>query len=1005
MKFLLLSCPILVFALPIDMRLIDGDASVSIESSKMEIAVSDTAILHWSDFSIAPDESVQFFQPSETSCVLNKITGQNPSQILGALKSNGECILINPNGVIFGKESRIDVHSLIASTFDLHDLKNRHFSSVGSDLFCSGTIIAKGHVYLLGERVGLFDNAAIMAPSGTVLIGGDFQGKNPNIPNAEMVYFSSTATISVDAAERGNGGTIVLWANTLNQSHGSLFSRGGTIEGHGGLIEVSSHNILEFTGKVNLLAPFGHAGTFLLDPLDLTIDPAAGADAFVPLVSPFIPTGGVCAPGPGNAILTTATLATALTGGNVIIQTTGTSGACPGDIIWLEDVALFSYAETNSLTFDAANNVVIQTDVDNTLAGDIIINAGGGVFLTANNRRATLTTLGNIDVASVTGFTATGGIADPSDAGLDAGGTLSIDITNGDLFLTGGSTAINPASTLAFLNSTGPMTIDIASGNILLLGGTAPGPSADSTASITSASSIDINLLNGSVTLQTGPGSPANAGISAAAGALTLDIMNGNLLLDSTTSQDNTSLAGAPILISVPQGAIDVLANNSGTTGINFNGDSYMNLVARDSITFFSGTSARNQNGGIAPSGQPSLIESLTGDIIIDRPSGQRLFFNSNFPLTFRAARDIIVNSSGPGLTTLTTGSFFLTMDAVRDVTWFSDGPIIHFIQGLFGLVINAGRDILLQQTSSGIISFPFVGAGGISFNAGGFFNADQNGTLFDMFMNTSGPFSIVSGASSNFFVNGPMNIIFSAAEDFDIRAGANISYSSTSSGLVQTHGSLGFTMDAGANINLFDNAQVTTDGTSILMIADINIRMNPTSLIDMVMPLVPGSTVTLVVDDAFPARPLIGPGAFIMSNGAQIMTTERPPIAIYTAQQSLNLIAGLINGSAFSAGTLFVDTDSERWCIYYPDGLNVVPFRVHYKNCLQQVVAQAALIIDGNLPTALHPYNEFPGWWNQYKIIYYDGRFEPYFITHRYLKVFDLPKSYTAWLHDTIDD
>ena len=40
-------------------------------------------------------------------------------QILGALQSNGHVFLINPNGILFGQDARVDVNSLTASTLNL----------------------------------------------------------------------------------------------------------------------------------------------------------------------------------------------------------------------------------------------------------------------------------------------------------------------------------------------------------------------------------------------------------------------------------------------------------------------------------------------------------------------------------------------------------------------------------------------------------------------------------------------------------------------------------------------------------------------------------------------------------------------------------------------------------------------------------------------------------------------------------------------------------------------
>src|SRR5207244_3540063 len=69
--------------------------------------------------SIGPGEITRFNQPSSSSAALNRVTGGDPSVILGQLSANGRILLINPNGVLFGAGSRIDVAGLIASTTNI----------------------------------------------------------------------------------------------------------------------------------------------------------------------------------------------------------------------------------------------------------------------------------------------------------------------------------------------------------------------------------------------------------------------------------------------------------------------------------------------------------------------------------------------------------------------------------------------------------------------------------------------------------------------------------------------------------------------------------------------------------------------------------------------------------------------------------------------------------------------------------------------------------------------
>jgi filamentous hemagglutinin family protein len=80
---------------------------------------SERAVIDWRSFSIGAPERVHFNQPGVNSSTLNRVTGDQLSSILGTLTAKGQVILVNPNGIVFGAGSRVDVGSLIASTANI----------------------------------------------------------------------------------------------------------------------------------------------------------------------------------------------------------------------------------------------------------------------------------------------------------------------------------------------------------------------------------------------------------------------------------------------------------------------------------------------------------------------------------------------------------------------------------------------------------------------------------------------------------------------------------------------------------------------------------------------------------------------------------------------------------------------------------------------------------------------------------------------------------------------
>jgi filamentous hemagglutinin family protein len=133
-----------------------------------------------------------------------------------------------------------------------------------------------GEIQVLGNQVGIMDGATLSANGtqggGTILIGGDYQGKNPDVPNANVTYVAPTAQVSADATDNGDGGKIIVWADDTTRAYGNISARGGVNGGNGGFVETSGHRYLDVAGiKVSTSALNGTTGNWLLDPTDITI--------------------------------------------------------------------------------------------------------------------------------------------------------------------------------------------------------------------------------------------------------------------------------------------------------------------------------------------------------------------------------------------------------------------------------------------------------------------------------------------------------------------------------------------------------------------------------------------------------------------------------------------------------------------------------------------------------------------------------------------------------------
>ncbi|MEK7801661.1 MAG: filamentous hemagglutinin N-terminal domain-containing protein, partial [Pseudomonadota bacterium] len=142
---------------------------------------SDRLLIDWHEgFNIGSKAATHFYQPNSQSLVVNRVVSKSddPTQILGNLTANGRVVVLDRNGIIFGKSSTVDVGSIIASTGDIN---TKEFLNGGKtftlDNITKGSIINSGTITVAEEGLAAFvapqvrNNGLIIAKMGTVLMG------------------------------------------------------------------------------------------------------------------------------------------------------------------------------------------------------------------------------------------------------------------------------------------------------------------------------------------------------------------------------------------------------------------------------------------------------------------------------------------------------------------------------------------------------------------------------------------------------------------------------------------------------------------------------------------------------------------------------------------------------------------------------------------------------------------------------------------------------------------
>ncbi|HUN47612.1 MAG TPA: filamentous hemagglutinin N-terminal domain-containing protein, partial [Stellaceae bacterium] len=201
----------------------------------------------------------------------------------GTLSANGGTVLltaraakniidnvINTSGIVEAKTASMVNGEIVLDGGDTGAV------TVSGSLDASGKNSGEtgGTVKVLGDQVTLTGTAVVDASGdaggGTVLIGGDFHGAGPD-QNASTTTIAAGAVINADAITTGNGGQVAIWSQQSTAFDGSISANGGSLSGNGGTVETSSANALEISGTVSAIAPNGTAGSWLLDPVSITI--------------------------------------------------------------------------------------------------------------------------------------------------------------------------------------------------------------------------------------------------------------------------------------------------------------------------------------------------------------------------------------------------------------------------------------------------------------------------------------------------------------------------------------------------------------------------------------------------------------------------------------------------------------------------------------------------------------------------------------------------------------
>ena len=209
-------------------------------------ALRGTNLFHsFQEFNVGNGQRVYFANPTGIENILSRITGNNLSNILGTLGVNGSAnlFLINPNGIIFGQNARLDIAgSFVASTANSFVFENGlQFSATNPQAPPILTIkVTPGLQYGLNQPKATIANAGSLAvgqnltlAAGNLDLQGQLQaGKDLTLQAQDTVKVRDSVVNPFIAAA---GGKLLVQGNqivdifALNHPNSGFFSGGDMV--------------------------------------------------------------------------------------------------------------------------------------------------------------------------------------------------------------------------------------------------------------------------------------------------------------------------------------------------------------------------------------------------------------------------------------------------------------------------------------------------------------------------------------------------------------------------------------------------------------------------------------------------------------------------------------------------------------------------------------------------------------------------------------------------------
>lgn len=442
-------------------------------------AIRDRNLFHsFQDFNVEDSQRVYFANPDNIEQIFTRVTGSNSSNINGTLGVDGaaDLLLLNPNGILFGENSSLDVEgSFFGTTADSVLFEDgEEFSAVNPDSSLLTVSVPLG--LQVGDNPGNIEvRSPLEVPNGQnfSLVGGEINLTGSNITTDKNGINSAADGITAPGGRVELGSLLNKGIVNIADSSNSVFPEDSsrdninfdnyfinTSAGGGGSITLQSQNLklinsILVTGiNSSVESTQAQAGDIIIDTTQATIIEATGNNQ-----SAILNTTGENTTGDLSEL--------SLSDNNVeVVNSTGNAG----NIL----------INTNSLSVTGFSPIYSFTNGEGN-AGSIRVNADSFILLDSSGLRNAATGIGSFVDSLATGEGAdirinakslsskNSGVASSTLGSGNAGDiqlniSESIALTDNSVFSTGSSSAGNAGNLMVnvseTLNLSGTLTLD-----------------------------------------------------------------------------------------------------------------------------------------------------------------------------------------------------------------------------------------------------------------------------------------------------------------------------------------------------------------------------------------------------------------------------------------------------------------------------------------------------------------------------------------------------------------